>query len=408
MLFASSYTHHLPKVGIAVLFAFLPVLTAPFVAPAQPVAVPVNGFYIRTLPSGYPAQERFLSGLKDSGADQIILELPATPDGKTDTALLSSAVYLAHRAGLKISVVMPTRQLPGVIAEHPEWEDLHYDLSSGSVRRSGQLDLFHPEAFDRLIKLAKTIAAYSVDGILLGSDFQYRATDGLGTTAVAVGAQRLGGPVGPKDMFPNISKGPNGPVIDRYGPRFTAWAAMKRDRMTEVVAAVQRAARSVKPGITVGVPVPLVLPVAVPAELLARYSFDINAYRQLGVDHYWSLLDYQDLRERQTLTVRQCMEVLSRTARAAITTVREPERLILVMPAVTTSGKALTLSEIEEATELARQCGRTGIAYVVGPGAVPPPALTKKLFRPEKTDSEACIACDAQDRARKNGKGGSL
>lgn len=376
---------------LAVIFT---ALSVPCAVPAEPVAVPVNGFYVNALPADNGDLERFLSGLRNTGATHILLQLPLRSDGHPDVSLLSNTAYLVHQAGLRIAVIIPTRRLPGLIAEHGDWEDRSYDPATASVRRSGLIDLFRPEAVAYLERLAKTVAAYAIDGILLGSDFRLSATDGLGPSALASAKRTLGRPVRPKEMFLGSVSGEGGPVISKYGDRFPAWASLKRDQLADVFAAVQRAARSVKPAITVGVHVPLVLPVSVPEELLARYSFDVKAFRRLGADHYWTVLDHQET------TVRQAQESISRSACAAMTMVRDPERLILVVPSVNASGGALPLAEIEEATELVRQSGRSGIAYMIAPGAVPPGTFTSKLFKMELKDEAGCRTCDANAGSR--------
>ena len=93
-------------------------------------------------------------------------------------------VYLAHQAGLRIYFILPVRNIPTVLADHPSWEDMRYDLQSGTTQPTGRLNLFNQEVVAYLSALFKDLASYSIDGILLGEDFYYSETEGMQSNAL--------------------------------------------------------------------------------------------------------------------------------------------------------------------------------------------------------------------------------
>lgn len=344
-------------------------------------SAPINGFFVRSLPADFARQERFFRSLSDSGASTVIMDLPLRGNGEPDGTALSNAVYLVHQAGLKIFIIMPTRVAPAALDKHPEWEDRMYNLAENSQEKSGKLDLFQKKAVEHIAGLGKTVAAYAVDGILLGEDFTYGMGEGLGKTAVSLMKDRLHMRLTARRIFVHVDRSGDSPVVTEYGKAFRPWTEAKRDRLIETYESIRSAARSVNPSITVGVPVPVQLPVAVPEDLLTQHAFDAAYYKRAGVDYYWTSLEHRGRNGDRKLSFREGVELLSRSAYAAISSVKDDERMILVLQATTTRGRPLSLTEIEEITGYVRHAGRTGIVYGVRPGAVPSAVLTKKMFR---------------------------
>lgn len=364
---------------VPVLLAVILVLLVPLPAMAR-----VFGFHVRELPSSYAAQERFLSQLKDSGANTVIIDLPLNSAGQPDTVALPNSVYLVHQAKMRIFVVMPTRRLKAMLERHPDRMDLRYDVEDRSVHESGNADLFHPEIMTYLAHVAKTIASYSVDGILLGDDFQYASGDGVSRIALAEAGNKLGEELKPKKLFETVTREPDGGITVRPGGLFARWTETKRDRLVEVLEAIRKAARSAKPAIVVGVSVPIDLPMSIPADMLVRHGFDVNAYRKADVDYYWTKIQYRSSATGQQLSPGEGAVVLARSVNAAIGALRDHEKLIIVLPATTESGRALSLSEIEDSTDVVRRRADTGIVYSITPTTIPSATLTRKLFRKEQ------------------------
>ena len=348
---------------------------------AQTTAPVLYGFHARELPEAYAAQERLFASLRGSGANTVILDLPVTDEGFLDRNTLSNAVYLIHQAGLHVFVIMPTRRDPAAIRDHPEWEDRQYDLAMNSHRGTGLLDLFQTAVLEHLAEQSREIASYAVDGILLGEDFRYGIGDGLGKTAVSIVERSLKVKISAKTLFITVDRKAEPPVIEEYGAGFWTWTEEKRDRLIDAYETIRANARSVNPGIKVGVPVPIVVPVATPSELLARHAFDGSAYRKIDADHYWASIDYRSTKVEQQLSFAESVQLLSRSAYAAISSIKDLDRMTFVLQATFASGTALPLSEIEQATNLVRHAGRTGIVYSITPRAIPSAALTNKMFR---------------------------
>jgi len=348
---------------------------------AQNPAQFVKAYYFKSMPAEYAKQELLIASLKDTGANTIILELPLNEEGVPDLRRIPNSVYLAHQAGLKFHIVLPMRRLPGVLSQHSGWEDTQYDLGSGTVQSTGKLDLFNNDAVAYLASLAKEIASFSVDALLLDRDFFYAPVEGIGPAAREKTLIELNWAPDPRQLFKKVVKGPNGIVIEEYGEYFKKWTALKRDRLLNVFDQIKTAGRSVNSGIKIGISVPVVLPVSTAGMLFTQFAYDISAFQKYSCDYYWTAIEYRDIRADENLTYGQMMEQLSRMALSAITAVGSREQVILALQATTKSGKMVPLFQMEEVANLVRNSGETGIAFIIGPDVVVNRTLMKKIFR---------------------------
>ncbi len=340
----------------------------------------MKAFYLRDVPASYAGADGLFASLQDTGANTVIIELPLTPQGFPDTNTIPNVVYLAHKAGLKVAVILPARQLPGVLALHRDWEDVRYDPGRGSTLRSGMLDLFRTDAVLYLAELVKKLVFYSVDVVLFGQDFVYGPGDGMSEVALARARELIGEPVQAKKMFSRPSRVADGAPVTEYGDQFWKWAEVKRDRLLQVYDILTAAGRSVKGTTRFGIPAPVILPVPLEREVLARYSYDMGAFQKRNVDYYWTRIATREMKERGNLTNWQVTELVSRTASSTAAIVKESQKRVVVLDAASLDGKLLPLSEIEEVSELVSNSGKCGIAYCVAPDTVVPKAFMQKLF----------------------------
>jgi len=202
------------------------------------------------MPSDYKKKESLIASLKDTGANAIILELPMNDQGFPDLGRIPDSVYLAHQAGLKIHVVLPTRQFPGMLSRHREWEDAQYVLGGGTVRSTGKLDLFNQAAVEYVASLAKELASYSVDALLLGQDFYYAPVEGIGQAAREQAMIDLKWDPDSRTFFKKVMNGSEGIIVEEYGEDFGKWTAFKRDRLLYVFDQIRKAGRSANAGPT--------------------------------------------------------------------------------------------------------------------------------------------------------------
>ena len=345
----------------------------------KPQTVPVNAFYLMNVPQEYVKLEKLLPVLKSNGADTIMVEL-WTGGARMDNDALANLTYLAHQSGLKIFVIVQTRENKTLLAEHPEWEDMQYDLGSGTIQPTGRLDLFQQPVVEHIKDVIKDIASYSVDGILLGSDFYYGDVEGMSVVAQEAYKQKLNASVIGGSMYKTVKENGNGYKVEEYGEGFMAWAGIKRDRLTEILREVMKTALQVNPGVKFGLPLH-VDGFTTPVEALTRYSYDMTAFRKIDVDYYWIAIPHRELRAKQGLNYKMSMELISRSAKIAMTMAKDPVRTIVAIQTTASSGRILPLSEIEEASLLVKKYGEPGIAYMINPDSQPPAALTKKMFR---------------------------
>lgn len=377
-----SNTNSRSRTIILLIMIMTPILTCladiSFSQPSPPL---IHAYYFKSLPSDYKKQEMLIASLKDTGANTLILELPMNEQGFPDISSIPNSVYLAHQAGLKLHIVLPTRQMPGIISQHKDWEDSQYALGSGTVQSTGKLDLFNKAAVDYLTSLAREIASYSVDALLLGPDFYYAPVEGIGQAAREQTVIDLKWAPDPRTLFKKVSRSSDGPIIEEYGEHYGKWTALKRDRLLHVFDQVRKAGRSVNAGLKIGVPIPVIMPVTTADKIFTLFAYDVSAFRKMNSDYFWTAIEYRDIKLKQNLTNRQAMEQLSRMANSAITAVKSPEQVVLCLQATTEAGMVIPLFEMEEITELARSSGKTGIAYIIGPDATVNRTFMKKIFR---------------------------
>jgi hypothetical protein len=210
----------------------------PAPAAAETPPNPTNAFFLSAVPADYAKLEKYFAALKDGGANTVIIGPLAggVPDGDA----LPNIVYLAHASGLRIYFVLPTRGWPGALREHPEWEDMRYDLNSGTLQATGRLDLFQPEAVDYLVKLYRDVASYSIDGILFGEDFYYRDTEGMSAAALEEYKKRFTNALIPGKAIVRVGSTGNGPEVLEYGEGFREWTELKKERLAGALQSIDR------------------------------------------------------------------------------------------------------------------------------------------------------------------------
>ncbi|MHB8844129.1 MAG: hypothetical protein ACYC7L_05210 [Nitrospirota bacterium] len=351
-------------------------------AGAETASPPVNAFSVKKLPKNYIGLEKFFQSLRNSGANTLIMELPLTGEGFPDVAAVPNVVFLAHQSGIKLFVVLPTRKLPGPIALHAEWEDRRYDIANDAYQLSGKLDLFNQAAVSYLAVIAKELASFSVDAVILGEDFRYEPVDGMSRTASKFAAMKLDADIDPASMYRKISKGPDGPVVTEYSDLFVKWTRLKRDRLLEVYETIRTAARSANGDARFGLAVPVDYPVLEPADALSAYAFDWESYRRQETDLFLAVIPYREIQEARSMAYRQVIEMVSRIARSVLSASKNGLRVVLVVPMTERlTAKSLRYSEIEEITGLLRAGGETGIGYEIKADTLLNKEFTSKLFK---------------------------
>lgn len=348
-------------------------------ASSQGASVPVNAFYLTSLPDTYDKQERFFKSLREGGANAVILGADKA-DRLPDLEVLPNIVFLAHQARLKIFFVLPIRALPAVLQENPEWEDMRYDLGSGTIQPTGRLDLFNPAVVEYLAAAYREIASYSVDGILFGVDFYYGDSEGMSKLAMDEYEKRHDKALIISRAITKTGKVDGGHVAVEYGEGYQEWTTLKKERLVETLRAVVAAARPVNKSITFGVPLHMT-GLNAPEDAFRKYAYDMNDFQALPLDYYWIALMHRTIRERQGITsYKKTIEELGRIAKAANTSVQEPSQVIIVLQ-TGTGARLLPLSEIEEATAVTRKSGDANIAYKLDPYGPLSAQFSKKLFR---------------------------
>jgi len=363
----------------AVLISALVVCGLTGSASAEPSASMINAFFLNTAPTDYVQLEKLFLALKKDGANTIILK-PEFKQGRINRPLLTNEVFIAHQFGLRLFLILPTRGNGALLADHPDWEDLRYELKSGSLQRTGRVDLFQQQAVQAVSALYKDVAAYSVDGILLSEDFYYGATEGMSSPALAAYKRITGTSFDERDVFGKAAAAGKIQDVEELGVRFWNWTELKKDALLNLFRAIVKAAWSANPKVKIGIPLH-VEGLITPKDELARFGYDMNRFRRMNVDYYWMAVPHRDIRAQQDLSYNKSMEILSRIVNAATTIMKDQSRSIIAVQTTDQSGKILPLSEIEEATGMIKQAGEPGIAFMINADTTLPAEFTQKTFR---------------------------
>jgi len=371
------------RISRLVMPAIIALALSRFITPAPAGAEsPVDAFYLKEAPFDYVKAEKLFGVLKEGGANTIIVKLE-NEKGGMDLDMLTNVTFLAHHAGLKLFVILATRANDEALLEHPEWEDLRYDLGSGTVQGTNRLDLSLPPVKELLVKKFKEIAAYSVDGILLGDDFSYSDTEGMGAAMLEAYQRKFGAALAAGSAFVKVGGDSGSPKTEVYGQSFWNWAGLKKNVLLELYQSITRACREVNSSVQFGISVPA-MGFVTSNDALAHYSYDMNEFRKLNVDYYWIAVPHREIRAQQNLNYKKGMESLMRIVQSTMSMVKDPVKTIVAVQTTSLTGKILPFSEIEEVTALVRQSGNPGLAFMIDPETPLPGALSKKLFKRSK------------------------
>jgi len=149
---------------------------------AQPSAQLVHAYYFNRMPTEYKKQEFAHCFTERYGGEY---HHPGTADERSGCARASqpfpTQCILRTRQDSNSMSYCPTPTIARHCFKAQGLGDTQYALGSGTVQSTGKLDLFNREAVEYLASLAKEIASYSVDALLLGPDFYYSPVEGIGS-----------------------------------------------------------------------------------------------------------------------------------------------------------------------------------------------------------------------------------
>ena len=358
----------------------VPACSSPAMAAAEPSFPLISAFFVTSLPETYAEQERFFQALKDGGANTVVVRAPFD-HGILNKTLLTNVVFLAHSAGMKLFVILPTRGNDALLAQSPEWEDLRYNIRSRSMERTGRLDLFQPAVINAVASTAKEVASFSVDALLFAEDFYYGETEGMSPLALGTYRQIFGSDFSVRKVFEE-EDGSLTQASDRLGEPFWNMIDLKKNALINQFRAIAKAAWSVNAKIKLGLPLP-VEGLMTPKDALAQFSYDMEKFKKLNIDYYWVDVRHRDIRRQQNLSYAKTMETVARIATSASSIINNSERTIMTVQTTDSGNKHLPLTEVEDAVNMLKHSGVTGIAFMVDAHRLLPSAMTRKVFSRE-------------------------
>lgn len=359
-------------------------LWAPAVSAAETQQSGINALYLLTVPSEYEALEEVVKSAGDNGANTIIMPL-VSKAGIPDKQTLAKAVFFAHAAGMKLFVIVPTRDLSTPLQEHSNWEDLQYDLRSGTVQPAGKLDIFNEKAATYISEFIKDIAGYSVDAILLDEDFFYGDAEGMSENALTLYKQKYGSSFSARAAFAKVrGEGPEKHMPAQYGESFWKLAELKKEMLLLLLNNIIESAQMVNKQVKFVIPLPAPGLFLAEKEMLAWYSLDVAALQKMDTNLFWLSIRHRDIRTQNDINYKKTIEIVSRIAVTSLSLIKDPSKIIIAIQTTSESRKLLPIFEIEEVASQAKKSGQTGIAFMIEPDVGLPPVLTKKIFRREQ------------------------
>lgn len=371
------------KILTFLIFAFVPAFFyapgAPSVHHAGAASSVINGLYLLDPSPDYDALNDTIQRYKDSGANTVIIR-PVSKTGKVDKQILSKAVFFAHQRGMQLYVILPTRGMTFLLDEHPEWEDMFFDLKTGTIQPSGKLDLLNPHVMVFLSDFLRDIAGYSVDGIILDEDFYYRDTEGLSRTALEKYKRKFNSAFSLRLAFGSLNgESPDNPELNEYGDDFWRLSELKKNNLILLLKNIMSSSKAVNKDIKFGVSLHVPGLFLKQNEILAWYGHDLPAFRKTDLDFFWLGIPHRD--RGINTTYRKSMERLSRRAVSSLSLVNNPSSVIIAVQAVSDSGRTLPLSEIEEVSQQVKKSVNVGLTFMVDSDTQLPPVLTRKIFK---------------------------
>jgi hypothetical protein len=341
----------------------------------------VSALYLLTPPSDYKAFQDLVLSYRDSGANTLIIR-PVSIRGSVDKQMLAKAVFFAHTSGMRLFVILPTRGMSFLLDDHPDWEDMYYNVNNRTVEPAGKLDLFNPSVTVYLSDLFRDIAGYSVDGILLDEDFYYGDTEGLSDLAMARYKKKYGSSYSVRSELGRLK----GDALlnhqpEEYGEGFWNLAELKKNTLLVLLKNIMQSSRSANKEVKFGIALHIPGLFLKEKHVLAWYAHDMSAFKKMDINYFWLVIPHRDIRAQQDINYKKSIEAVARMATSSLSVVNDPGKVIIAVQAFSSSGKALPLTEIEEVSAQAKKAGDPGIAFMVEPDTQLPPELTKKIFK---------------------------
>lgn len=194
---------------------------------------------------------------------------------------LGEWIQTAHRAGLRLVVEAPLREMAWATQSHPDWRDRRYDAKRKKLDAIDRLDLFNKEVRRMILQLYRDLSGYPVDGIYI-RDIYYGMEEGWTPSALQLYQDRFSETLDPDRVF-GAQKSKSAPYPDV--PSFWRWVGWRSRFISDFLKEIRREAQSEHPHIEWGLEFPPSL-ILHPLKGLAEFSGDLLELKQSQFDFY--------------------------------------------------------------------------------------------------------------------------
>ena len=285
--------------------------------------------------------------------------------------VFSRIVIAAHKSGLQIAALLPTRQLAEdwkAAARDKRWEPLTQKI----MDYPGRLDLFDDANRQKICTLARDLARQGPDAIWLDRDLTYLPDEGLVDAALAQASASLGQALKPTNIFRDLAPNAAGRIMTGgTNPEYTALCEARAARIKDLVLAVAQAVKEVHPSCRVGAA--LVAEAAIdPIEGLRDFSLDLDALNQAPIEQVVFAVDWRQWKMARNLTGPEAYASMNRLSARALEIAGRPERAVVALR-VNAPGAMRLLPdwEIAEVLKALLAAGPLGLAFYPEAPATP-------------------------------------
>jgi len=250
--------------------------------------------------------------LREIGIDKVIVRVFQDQDASGGLYFMNSIFrvitpYLEQLAPEFKS--QPVDLYAWMITRHLCWanDDSVYDYQyhNGSRYMVRKLDIFNPQAIEKIMEVFRELAGKPIKGILLQDDFYLRFNEGFSNWGKAVFTNTTG--LSADERF----------MMDPKTTHGRQWKLVKVNQITKVLGMIIRACREVNPLIKIGMNVYYESPYFI-RRARAWYSHDLAKLANSGIDYIYLMSYHRQMKKEMKLSEPKNRELFQKIIKNAL------------------------------------------------------------------------------------------